>query len=56
MFKAIKEYNEMVMKPSMEWLKKHWVGYSVFTVVVGAACVGAGYYLCADRPSKKTKE
>lgn len=55
MFKAIKEYNEMVMKSSMEWLNKHWVGYLVFTIAVGA-CVGAGVYLSTYMPSKKTKE
>lgn len=30
MFKALKEYNEMVMKPSNEWMKRHWKGYSIF--------------------------
>lgn len=33
MLKELKEfatdYNEMVLKPSGEWTKKHWKGYSV---------------------------
>lgn len=36
MFKALKEYNEMVFKPSCKWMKRHWKGYSVFTLVVYA--------------------
>ena len=33
MMKALKEYNEMVMRPSWKWLKKHWKGYSVLLVI-----------------------
>lgn len=34
MMRALKEYNEMVMRPSLKWLKKHWKGYSVFVAVI----------------------
>ena len=45
MLKELKEfatdYNEMVLKPSGEWRKKHWKGYSVLCaatfVISGAA-------------------
>ncbi len=33
MMRALKEYNEMVMRPSWKWLKKHWKGYSVLLVI-----------------------
>lgn len=36
MFKALKEYNEMVMKPSIKWTKRHWKGYSIYCLVVYA--------------------
>lgn len=39
MFKALKEYNEMVMKPSTKWLKRHWKGYSIFLLATCAAPV-----------------
>ena len=32
-----KDYYEMVLKPSMGWLKKHWIGYLVFVVIAVAA-------------------
>lgn len=34
MMKALKEYNEMIMRPSWGWLKRHWKGYSVFCAIV----------------------
>lgn len=33
MMNALKEYNEMVMKPSWKWLKKHWKGYSILLII-----------------------
>ena len=33
MMRALKEYNEMVMKPSWTWLKKHWKGDSVLLAI-----------------------
>ena len=33
MMKVLKEYNEMVMRPSWKWLKKHWKGYSVLLAI-----------------------
>ncbi len=33
MMRALKEYNEMVMRPSWKWLRKHWKGYSVLLAV-----------------------
>ena len=33
MMRALKEYNEMVMRPSWKWLKKHWKGYSVLLAI-----------------------
>ncbi len=37
MLRAMKEYKTMVLKPSMGWLKKHWKGYTAFTVLIIAA-------------------
>lgn len=38
MLKELKEfstdYNEMVLKPSIEWIKKHRKGYSVFCAAI----------------------
>lgn len=33
MMEALKEYNEMVFEPSLKWLKKHWKGYFVLTMI-----------------------
>lgn len=33
MMNALKEYNEMVCRPSWKWMKKHWKGYTVFLVI-----------------------
>lgn len=33
MMRALKEYNEMVMRPSWKWLRRHWKGYSVLTAI-----------------------
>lgn len=33
MMRALKEYNEMVMRPSWKWLRRHWKGYSVLLVM-----------------------
>lgn len=30
---ALKDYKEMIWKPSWKWLKKHWKGYSVLLVI-----------------------
>lgn len=29
-----KDYNEMVWKPYMGWLKKHWIGYLLFNIFI----------------------
>lgn len=34
-----KDYYEMVLKPSMGWLKKHWIGYLVFVVIATAVSI-----------------
>lgn len=34
MMKALKDYGEMVWKPSWKWVVKHWKGYSVLLVVL----------------------
>lgn len=34
MMRALKECNEMVMRPSWKWLRRHWKGYSVLLVIV----------------------
>lgn len=40
MIRALKEYNETVMKPSWNWMKKHWKGYSVFVIsMVAVECI-----------------
>ena len=44
MMRALKEYNEMVMRPSWKWLKKYWKGYSVFVLVI-SVIGGFGPYL-----------
>ena len=31
---AFNEYYEMVMKPALSWLRKHWRGYVILTLVV----------------------
>ena len=36
MMNALKEYNEMVWKPSWKWLKKHWKFYTMFCVFIMA--------------------
>lgn len=36
MFTALKDYNDMIMKPSWRWLKKHWKGYLVLLVIIYA--------------------
>lgn len=33
MMNALREYNEMVMKPAWKWVEKHWKGYSVFLLI-----------------------
>lgn len=33
MMRALKDYNEMVWRPSWKWMKKHWKGYSVLLVI-----------------------
>lgn len=33
MIKALKEYKNDVLKPSMAWIKRHWIGYLVFLVI-----------------------
>lgn len=33
MMKALKEYDEMVMRSYWKWLEKHWKGYSVLLVI-----------------------
>ena len=37
MLRAMKEYKTMVLKPNIGWLKKHWKGYTAFTVLIMAA-------------------
>lgn len=39
------DYNEMVLKPSMAWLKKHWKGYLLMTAAIGAAEIA---WFCRD--------
>lgn len=34
MINALKDYNEMVWKPSCKWIKKHWKGYVFFIVIL----------------------
>lgn len=36
MITAIKDYNNMIIKPQIAWIKKHWVAYLVFTGTVYA--------------------
>lgn len=36
MITAIKDYNSMIIKPQIAWIKKHWVAYLVFTGTVYA--------------------
>lgn len=50
MLKELKEfvtdYNEMVLKPSEEWTKKHWKGYSVLCVATFiTSAVGTALYI-----------
>ena len=33
MMRALKDYNEMVWRPSWKWMKKYWKGYSVLLVI-----------------------
>ena len=44
MFKAMKEYWNEVFKPSCRWLKKHWKGYLVFSIIVYAVTLGPYLY------------
>lgn len=37
MIKAIKDYNDMVYKPQIMWIKKHPIAYIVLSVTVAAA-------------------
>lgn len=32
-----KDYVEMVWKPSWEWLKKYWLGYTIFIILLYTA-------------------
>lgn len=38
----IKDYNEMLVKPQIKFIKKHWVGYGVITLIGGIAGYLAG--------------
>ncbi len=33
MMNALKEYYEMVWRPSWKWIEKHWKGYTVLLVL-----------------------
>lgn len=45
MLKAMKDYNETCLKPSLGWLKRHWKGYTLFVVGIYAVSywIGVAY-------------
>lgn len=53
MLRAMKEYKNEVLKPSMGWLKKHWKGYTAFTVLICAAEV---LWIFRDNVKEKVNE
>ena len=42
MLKAMKDYNETCLKPSLGWIKRHWKGYTLFVVGFYAVSYGIG--------------
>lgn len=44
MIRALKEYKEMALNPSLKWAKKHWKGYLVFMLIISVIEV-FGIYL-----------
>lgn len=51
MIKALKEYKEEVVKPSRAWVKRHWIGYSVYLAI----CFITGFALLMVRNIKEKK-
>ena len=47
MLKAMKDYNETCLKPSLGWIKRHWKGYALF--VVGVYVVSYGIAVALSR-------
>lgn len=52
MIKALKEYKEEVLKPSKAWVKRHWIGYSVYLAI----CFITGFALVMVRLLKEGKK
>ena len=46
MKKAMKDYNETCLKPSLGWIKRHWKGYTLFVVGIYAVAYGIGVAYC----------
>ena len=42
MEKAMEDYNETCLKPSLRWVERHWKGYTLFVVVIYAVAYGLG--------------
>lgn len=56
MFKAVKEYWVEVMVPAFKWLRRHWLGYAVFCVVLMLGEFAGIYALNARKQREDFKE
>lgn len=56
MFKAVKEYWIEVMVPAFKWLKRHWLGYAVFSVILMLGEYASIYALNRRRKQRVKEE
>ncbi|MCM1525232.1 MAG: hypothetical protein NC120_12335 [Ruminococcus sp.] len=54
MIKFFEDYKEMVLNPSMVWLKLHWKGYIIYVLICGL-CGGIAGYIIDEFRAKKNK-
>lgn len=45
MAKIIKDYRDLIIKPQTEFIRKHWVSYTIFSIGCG---IGAMVYVNRD--------
>lgn len=56
MIKAIKEYNSTVMKPWMEWCKKHWKGFTALLILSYGVGILIGYHWITSEEISEEEE
>ena len=53
MIKALKEYYNEVMLPAWGWLKRHYIGYVIFTII---AVLGTALFLYLEMSNTFTSK